>query len=105
MAALKRSRGTWVLMLLLATCFIVVRERRVLGAGDVTISSPTTFAAADASDGTIDGVFTVMGNLTITGTGNITCDDPASPSGASACAIRIAVGGDMEMQAGSTITA
>jgi hypothetical protein len=41
-------------------------------AADVTINVPTTFALADASDGAIDGTFTVTGDLTITGTGSIT---------------------------------
>jgi hypothetical protein len=103
MAVLKRTRGVWALILLLAAGFLLVRERRSVAAGDVTISFPTTFAAADASDGVVDGVFTVMGNLTITGTGNITCNDPGAP--ASACPITIVVGGNMEMQAGSAILA
>ena len=105
MAALKRSRGTWALIILLAAGFFLLRERRVLAVGNVTISSPMTFAVADASNGVVDGVFTVAGNLTITGTGNITCNDPSSPSGDSACPIRIAVSGDLVMDAGSAILA
>ena len=72
---------------------------------DVTISTSMTFAAADASDGTVDGVFTVTGNLTMTNGGAITCNDPASPTTASACPITIVVSGNMEMQAGSQINA
>jgi hypothetical protein len=74
--------------------------------GDVTISAPTTFAAADASDGTPDGVFTVTGNLTITGAGSITCNngDPGSSLG-NGCNINIVVSGNMTMQTGSAITA
>ena len=53
----------------------------------------------------VDGVFTVMGNLTITGAGNITCNDPGSPAAAGACPITIVVSGNMEMQAGSAILA
>ena len=41
---------------------------------------------------------TVTGDLTITGTGSVTCSDPAAP-------ITISVGGDMEMQTGSAIRA
>ena len=41
---------------------------------------------------------TVTGDLTITGTGSVTCSDPASP-------ITISVGGDMEMQTGSAVRA
>lgn len=75
-------------------------------AADVTISVPTTFATADASDGTTDGVFKVTGNLTITGTGSITCNDnPGLPSGASACPIKIVVDGNFVMEAGSKILA
>jgi hypothetical protein len=109
MAALKRNRGTWILILLLATGFFLLREKRSLGlppSVDVTISSATTFAAADASDGVTDGVFTVTGNLTMTSGGTITCNngDPGSV-GANACDIRIVVGGNMLMENGSKISA
>jgi hypothetical protein len=71
----------------------------------LTINSPTTFAAADASDGAVNGVFNVNGDLTIANGGSITCSDPAAPVGASACAIRIVVTGNMEVQAGGAILA
>ena len=71
--------------------------------GDVTISVPTTFAAADASDGTVDGVFNVTGNLTIANGGSITCDDNGTP--ADACPIKINVTGNMEIQAGGSVHA
>jgi len=69
------------------------------------IDSPTTFAVADASDGLVDGVFNVVGDLTIATGGRITCNDPATPADASACDIKIVVTGNMEMRAGSAILA
>src|SRR4030095_15526839 len=71
----------------------------------LTINSPTTFAAADASDGALNGVFNVNGDLTIANGGSITCSDPAAPVGASACAIKVVVTGNMEIQAGGAILA
>ena len=71
----------------------------------VTINAPTTFAAADAADGTVDGIFTVPGDLTIATGGSITCNDPQSPPSASACKIKIAVSGNMVMEPGSAILA
>src|SRR4029077_11103311 len=59
----------------------------------------------DASDGTTDNVFNVSGDLLITSTGSITCNDPASPSGADACPITIHLTGNLVMQAGSKIQA
>ena len=70
-----------------------------------TILVPTTFAVADASDGTVDNVYNVAGDLTITSTGSITCNDPALPTGADACPITIVVTGKLLMEAGSAITA
>ena len=48
---------------------------------------------------------TVPGDLLITSTGSIDCGDPVAPPGAGAQPITISVGGDMEMQAGSSILA
>ena len=78
---------------------VIVRPR----VGDVTISVATTFAIADASDGTVDGVFNVTGNLTIANGGSITCDDNGTP--ADACPIKIHVTGNMEIQAGGSVHA
>jgi hypothetical protein len=92
-----------VLVLLLA----LLSGRQTRAAGDVTINSPTTFASLDGSpddaDGIVDGVFTVGGNLTIATGGSITCNDPALPTSASACPIKIVVTLDMEIQAGGSI--
>ena len=75
-------------------------------AADVTINVATTFAVADASDGTVDGVFNVTGNLTLGPLGSITCnDDLPLVANADACPITIVVTGNLVMQAGSAITA
>jgi hypothetical protein len=93
------------LILLLATGFFLLREKRSLGLPpppvDQTISTPTFFDSIQSG-----GVFTVTGNLTITGSGNITCNngDPGSV-GTNACDIKIVVGGNMLMLAGSKISA
>jgi hypothetical protein len=109
MAALKRNRRTWFLILILAVGFFALRERRGLAAGDLTISTPSTFASLDGSaadgDGVADGVLTINGNLTIATGGSITCNDPSVPSTDSACPIRIAVGGNLDIQAGGSILA
>ena len=80
-------------------------------AANVTISSATPFATADASDGLSDGTFNVTGDLLITGTGSIVYNDNTTdcpgPGGGnfSACPIKIHVTGDLVMQAGAKITA
>jgi hypothetical protein len=66
-------------------------------AGDCTISTPITAFCPF--------VLTVTGDLLITGTGSISCNDPISPGDPGASDITITVGGDMEMQAGSAILA
>lgn len=109
MAALKRNRRTWFLILILGVGFFALRERQGLAAGDLTITLPSTFASLDGSasdaDGTVNGVLTVNGNLTIASGGSITCNDPSAPSTDSACPIRLAVSGNMEIQAGGSILA
>jgi parallel beta-helix repeat protein len=92
------------LILLLATGFFLLREKRSLGLPppvDQTISSATTFDSIQSG-----GVFTVTGNLTMTSGGSITCNngDPGSV-GANACDIKIVVGGNMLMENGSKISA
>src|SRR6185295_16417872 len=101
MAALKRNRGTWILILLLAAGFFLLREKKTLAAGDLTISTVKTFASLDGSadddDGLVNGVFTKNANLTIASGGSITCDNTSGPG--SACPIEILVTGNFEIQA------
>ena len=104
-ASLRRRVAVIIGAATLAASVAVVAAPSVALAADVIINVPTTFAAADASDGASDGTFTVTGNLTITSAGAVTCNDPASPPNADACDIDIAVSGDMVMQAGSAILA
>ena len=79
-----------------------------LSADDVTLTGVSTFASIDGSaqdhDGLANGVFTVDdGNLVIDGT--ISCDDPATPGQASACAMRFVVSGDLTIEAGGVLSA
>src|SRR6185369_17951208 len=81
-------------------------------ATDITISTARNFSGVggldgsiDDADGTVNGIFTVNGKLTITGSGSINCNDPSSPSTASACPITIVVTGDFEIQSGGSIYA
>jgi len=93
-ASLRRRVAMIIGVATLAASVAVVAAPSVALAADVIINVPTTFAAADASDGASDGTFTVTGNLTITSAGAVTCNDPASPPNADACDIDIAVGGE-----------
>jgi hypothetical protein len=112
MAALKRNRGTWILILLLATGFFLLRERRssAVTNTDLTITTARTFASLDGSidddDGLANGVFTKNANLTIANGGSITCNDgPPLPATASGCDITLVVTGTLEIQAGGSINA
>ena len=49
MAALKRNRGTWLLILVLGAGLFFLRGRRGMAAGDLTISAATTFSSLDGS--------------------------------------------------------
>ena len=67
----------------------------------VTINTVRNFSGVggldgslDDADGTANGIFTVSGNLTIACGGSIVCNDPAAPTTAGACPIRINVTGD-----------
>jgi hypothetical protein len=64
------------------------------------ISVPTQFSSLQ-----VGGVYTVAGDLTIQNGGSILCNDPAAPSGASACDIKIVVSGNMTMETSSAILA
>jgi hypothetical protein len=75
-------------------------------AGDVTLFGTNSFASLASSDG--DGnnaIYTVNGNLVLASGATILCNDPSSPSTASACPIHIVVTGSMEMQPSSAIKA
>lgn len=81
-------------------------------AGDLTISTAKNFSgvggldgSASDADGIVNGVLTVMGNLTITGAGSINCNDPATPVNNGACPISINVSGNMTIQSGGAIFA
>src|SRR2546426_915348 len=93
----------------LATVLLLFSGRPTPATSNVTISAPTTFGSLDGSlldaDGSANGVFTVDGDLTITGTGSITCNDPSSPTGNSACPMTIHVTGNMEIQGGGSVLA
>jgi hypothetical protein len=77
-------------------------------ASPLTLSGTILFSSLDGSaqdaDGLVNGVFTVNGDLVLDGT--IKCnDDLPLLAGASACPIRIAVSGNMVMNAGSGLFA
>ena len=107
MAALKRSRGLSILILLSAAALLLLRGNQGLAAGDMTINTARTFASLDGSadddDGLVNGVFTKNANLTIANGGSITCDENGTT--ASACPIKIHVTGNMEIQAGGSVHA
>jgi hypothetical protein len=65
--------------------------------GDCTIQTPITAVCPFN--------LTVPGDLLMTSTGSISCNDPVAPLPNSASDITISVVGDMEMQAGSAIQA
>src|SRR5215203_6599836 len=77
-------------------------------ASTVTLSGSILFSSLDGSvqdsDGLVNGVFTVNGDLVVAGTINCN-DDPPLSGNASACPIRISVSGDLTMEAGSGIFA
>ena len=77
-------------------------------ASTVTLSGNILFSSLDGSaqdsDGLVNGVFMVNGDLVLDGT--INCNDDSSPAGsASACPIRITTSGDLTLRAGSGIFA
>jgi hypothetical protein len=108
MARLKK-RWRWILVATLAECVLFVVSQRIVAATNVTIGSRENLASLDGSaldsDGARNGIFTVGGNLTLARGGAITCDSPGSSASAEPCAIRIAIGGNLEMKAGSAILA
>jgi VCBS repeat-containing protein len=78
----------------------------VPAAADVTVGGTVDFSSLDGSaqddDHTVNGVFTVNGNLTIQGIVN--CND-SGPASASACSMKFVVSGDVTMLTGSAVFA
>jgi VCBS repeat-containing protein len=78
----------------------------VPAAADVTVGGTVDFSSLDGSaqddDHTVNGVFTVNGNLTIQGIVN--CND-GGPASASACSMKFVVSGDVSMLPGSAVFA
>lgn len=101
----KSTSFTFSLLLAVLTLMFVHSTQ----AANVTISIVQTFSSLDGSalddDGFVNGVFYVDGNLTITSTGSIVCNDPVSPPNNSACPITINVTGNMVLQSGASIYA
>ena len=95
--------GALVLLLLL------LPGKQTRAVGNLTITTPRAFSSLDGSlddaDGVADGVLTVSGKLTISRGGSIVCNDPSSPPSADACPMKFAVSGDMEIEAGGSISA
>src|SRR5262245_5107702 len=80
----------------------------VAAAQDVTLTGVNSFSSLDGSaedhDGSVNGVFTVDGDLVLDGI--IQCnDDLPLPGSASACPIAITVSGGLTLEPGSAISA
>src|SRR6478736_1687647 len=99
MAALRRTRGTWILILVLGAGFFIARERGGLAA------PPPPPVTVISSLMNLCGPYVVPGDLVISASGHISGDDPSVPSGASACSMRITVGRNLLIQARGQITA
>lgn len=106
----KLVRKPFLNWLIACLSFILIFESSLLPAlaSSKTISSPATFASLDGSvlddDGSANGTFTVNGDLTLNGTGSITCNDTGAPNN-SACPIKISVSGNLLMDPGTSILA
>jgi hypothetical protein len=87
----------------IAALFLAI-SGTAFAAGDIDLSGAHAFIDLDQSDGALDGVFHVAGNLTLQPGASILCND-SGPTTASACPISIVVGGDMTMFAASSILA
>lgn len=109
------SRFNWEKVLFVtvavAGIFLIAWSRKALAAsGNVTISSPTTFANLDGSgqdaDGAENGVVTVSGSLVVADGGSITCNDDAPLAEKDgACSMQFDVMGDFTIQAGGAVSA
>src|SRR5262245_62994929 len=109
MAALKRNRATWILIILMAAGIFLLREKRVVGTtalAPLVISAPTTFASLDNGpfdDDPAVGIFRYCGDVVIANGGSVTCDEVGTP--ASACPINMVIQGNLTIQAGGSIQA
>ena len=112
MAALKRNRATWLLIVVLGAGFFLLREKGSFGAPNLAplvISAATPFSGAGGLDnGPFDsdptvGVFQYCGDVIIAPGGSITCDEVGTP--ASACPINMVIQGNLVVQAGGSIHA
>jgi hypothetical protein len=101
MARLTRHWRAWVVIGLLTDGVLLVASPHLFRSSNVTIAATESFEALDGSprdaDGAANGIFTVAGNLTLAPGGRITCGERGP------CAIRLAVGGNLEMMPASAI--
>lgn len=104
MAKLKKHWRRLVLVGILMDCVVLLFSHRIFGASNVTIRSAESLDRLDGSpldaDGSVNGIFTVGGNLTLARGGRISC---GASSVAAPCAVRLAVGGNLEMLPASAI--
>ena len=92
--------------LLLLLLLVLILVPAVPAAADVTVSGTVNFSSLDGSaqddDHTVNGVFTVNGNLTVLGT--INCNDTGAGNN-SACPMQFAVSGNVVLAPGSGVFA
>jgi len=105
MARLTRHWRAWVVIGMLTDGVLLLASPHFFHSPNVTIAATESFEALDGSprdaDGSRNGIFTVAGNLTLAPGGRITCGESGTASGS--CAIRLAVGGNIEMKPASAI--
>ena len=105
MTKLKKHWRRWVLVGIAIDCVVLLFSHRLFAASSVTVTKPVTIESLDGSpldaDHQANGIFTVGGNLTLTPGGRIHCGKPSSTA---PCAVRIAVGGNLEMLRDSAIS-
>lgn len=105
MTKLKKHWRKWILVGIVMDCVVLLFSHRLFGTANVTVSTAELVERLDGSrldaDGSANGIFTVGGNLTLAPGGSITCRAPESAAGP--CAVRLAVGGNLEMLPASAI--
>jgi hypothetical protein len=103
---MKSLRPVVQVCLFLGALFLI--PGRFASASTVTLSGNVLFNSLDGSaqdsDSSVNGVFTVSGDIVLDGTINCN-DDPPLADNAGACPIRISVSGNMTMKPGSGIFA